>query len=68
MTRTEVFENLEEAYDWVLQMGGHLAQNFGGTFDRAFINGYEYILVQARRPVLPSGYSWLPRGKYEAPK
>lgn len=67
MAKPEVFENLEEAYDWVLQMGGHLAQNFEGTFDRAFINDHEYHLVIAHRPIHRPGYSWLPKGKYKKP-
>jgi hypothetical protein len=66
MARPEVFENIEEAYDWVLQMGGHLAQRFDGVFDRAYINDIEYKLVIAHRPIFQPGYSWLPKGKYKA--
>lgn len=66
MAKPEVFETIEEAYEWVLDMGGHLAQNFDGVFDRAFINDYEYDLVYAQRPILRSGFSWLRRGRYKS--
>ena len=64
MSKSEVFENIEEAYDWVLQMGGHLAQNFDGIFDRAFINDYQYDLKFVSRPFGHNGYTWLRKGRY----